>query len=71
MAQDDIYENKGNYEEFVRNLPNITKRPRKNHGHHVLYCKNKANVKYFKNIITYFEAKDISYVRRRTLLEKL
>lgn len=60
MAEDDIYGNKKKYENFVKNLNNITEKTKQRK----YYCKNKTNLKYFKKLIRYFEVNDISFIRR-------
>ncbi len=66
MAEDDIYGNKERYERFLKRIEVITQQP--NYGNQRYYCKNPANVKYFQKLIPYFEAKDLSYIRRYRVL---
>ena len=64
MAEDDIYGSEGKYRRFVERLDSLAKPPAKSDKRRKYYCKNKANLKYFRKLIARFEAKDISYVRR-------
>lgn len=66
MAEDDIYGNKERYERFLKRVEIITEQPK--YGNQRYYCKNPANIKYFKKLIPYFEAKDLSYIRRYRVL---
>ncbi len=67
MAEDDIYQSKQRYEKFIKNLDKIIEEPKRG----IYYCKNKANVKYFKSFIKYFKLKDLSYIRRRRIFDTL
>jgi len=67
MAENDIYNNKKVYECFIKNIPNLTKETTRSR----YYCKNKNNLKYFKNLLNSFEIDDISYIRRLRLLNIL
>ena len=67
MAENDIYNSKGKYETFIKNLDNLITIPEKD-SHRKYYCKNKVNLNYYKILIKKFEAKDLSYVRRCRLL---
>lgn len=67
MAEDDIYKSKARYEYVTNNLERLTKRPKKG-SRRKYYCKNKANLKYYKELMKYFELKDLSYIRRRKAL---
>ena len=75
MAEDDIYRSKGKYERFKTDLdafavpPEQRKRPAR--GGHKYYCRNKANLAYFRKLFTHFEARDLSYVRRHRLIQTL
>ena len=64
MAEDDIYGNKRKYELFLERIERITEQSTRVK----YYCKNPANVKYFRKLIPYFEAKDLSYIRRYRVL---
>ncbi len=70
MAENDIYNNKERYENFKKNLANITIEPRKK-SKGKYYCKNSRNIKHFEKLFNIFEAKDTSYVRRCRLLQTL
>lgn len=65
MAINDIYNNKERYSRFVEEIPSLTK-PNKRRKY---YCKDPANLKYYKRLCTHFDAQDISYVRRLRLLQ--
>ncbi len=71
MAEDDIYGNKGMYEKFKNNLDSFIIPPSKKRKGHKYYCKNPDNLKYFKQLFEHFEAKDLSYIRRRRILYTL
>ena len=68
MAEDDIYGNKARYESMIKNLDKIIEKPKEDYKRKY-YCKNSDNLKYFKKLIDYFEVKDLSYVRRRKVLQ--
>ena len=75
MADNDIYNNKRKYEEFKAKLEDFLIPPEKrtnswkNKGKY--HCKNRENLQYFKQFFRYFEAKDLSYVRRNRLINTL
>lgn len=71
MAQDDIYGNKGRYERFVNNLEDVLQKPQGSDRRKKYYCKNRANLKYFRLLIRRFEVDDLSYIRRLRLLYTL
>jgi len=71
MAEDDIYGSKEKYRQGILKLNKITEKPDGKVRCHVLYCKNKSNLRYFKKLIPYFEAKDLSYIRRLKYFEML
>ena len=62
MAENDIYNSKKRYEHAVATLDELLEKVTK--GKRKFYCKNPENLKYFQNLIEYFEAKDLSYIRR-------
>jgi integrase len=68
MAEDDIYKSRQKYETLVENFDKLTEKPK---GNRKYYCKNKANIKYFRELVKYFELKDLSYIRRRKVLYTL
>ncbi|HIH15678.1 MAG TPA: site-specific integrase [Nanoarchaeota archaeon] len=65
MAENDIYGSKERYVQLVERLVNFTKKPRKGK----YYCKNYENLKYFQVMISYFNLKDLSYIRRRKVFQ--
>ncbi|MDP3733721.1 MAG: hypothetical protein Q8R37_00700, partial [Nanoarchaeota archaeon] len=67
MAEDDLYGSKRRYERFVEKMDQLA--VPLHSGHY--YCKNPANLKYFHKVITYFEAKDLSYIRRNRVFHFL
>lgn len=75
MPEDDIYGNKAKYEAFMQNLPRLTEKPeerRKGLKGHVKYqCRNPVNLRYFEKLRTYFELRDLSFIRRIRLLHNL
>jgi len=77
MVENDIYNNKGRYESFVRNLDQLTiplekrKLINKKGRNSNYYIKNPKNLEYFKALIPKFEAQDLSYIRRKRLFETL
>lgn len=73
MAENDIYGSKEKYESFKDNLNDLLTplRGERKRGKRWYYCKNKANIEYFKRLFSYFEAKDLSYVRRLRLIQNL
>lgn len=73
MAENDIYNNKGRYEAFVKTYKTeLLLEPEKSNikqswkRHY--YCKNKENIGYFEPLFRKFEANDISYIRRLKLI---
>ena len=62
MAEDDIYGNKERYERELAHLTELCQKPKKQRKY---YCKNPENLVYFKQLITYFELKDLSYIRQK------
>ncbi|GEM_PF-1036749 len=71
MAEDDIYGNKGRYIRFKSNLDLLLRPPGKKRNKSKYHCKNPDNLKYFRQMFLYFEAKDLSYVRRLRILQTL
>lgn len=65
MADNDIYNNKERYERFKQDINRYLQPPSGKRKYHI---KNKANLKYFRKLMTRFEADDISYIRRLRLL---
>ena len=66
MVEDDIYESKKKYLQFVANyqqlvIPILGKTKQ-------YYCKNPDNIQYVKKLIGHFEIQDNSYVRRLRML---
>lgn len=71
MAEDDIYRSRKKYEHFKADLKNFVIPPvqRKYKGKY--FCRNPENINYFKQMFIYFEAKDISYIRRYRILQSM
>jgi len=65
MADNDIYNNKGQYEKFKANLNLYLEEPK---GFRKYQIKSRKNLSYFYKLMTRFEAADISYIRRLRLL---
>jgi integrase len=70
MAEDDIYGSKKQFERFVKNIENLTKKPKKN-KRRFYYVKNKENLTYFRKLCNTFASKDLSYIRRVRLFQVL
>lgn len=74
MAPNDIYNSQRKYENILKYLDDLTippkERPRRDKRAKIgkYYVKNPENLQWFRKLITLFEAKDISYVRRIRLL---
>ncbi|MFH1456147.1 MAG: site-specific integrase [archaeon] len=68
MAENDIYNNKVRYENFVANVDQILEPPKKKQKKKY-YCKNKNNVVYFKRFFKHFDTKDLSFIRRLRVLQ--
>lgn len=73
MPENDIYNSKGKYEDFVNNgvkqyLLKPEERNYKKNNKAFYYCKNKINLKYFYKLFESFDARDISYIRRNRVL---
>lgn len=71
MATNDIYNNQAKYEAFKNNINHILQPPKAEDKRTKYYCKNPANLEYFKTLIRHFEAKDQSFVRRLRLIQDL
>lgn len=75
MAQNDIYNNEKKYKKYKEKLKYYVIPPEKrtDRGSRIskYYIKYKDNIKYFFNLITMFESRDTSYVRRVRLLDTL
>ena len=71
MAENDIYNNKSKYENFIKNLNELIEIPGKDNKIRKYYCKNKVNLNYYKIFFKKFEARDLSYVRRCRLVNSM
>ncbi len=71
MAEDDIYGSKARYEHFKNNLDSFATSPSEKNTRRKYYCKNSANIEYFKQLFIHFEAKDLSYIRRMRILQTM
>ena len=74
MADNDIYNNKAKYERLIRSLDHLVlpKDKRQEGSYKSKYqIKNKNNLQHLKRLITKFEAQDLSYIRRKRILETL
>ena len=69
MAEDDIYGSKGKYEAFKAGLKSLVLPLEKKDSRTKYYCKNRKNLAYFERLISRFEAKDMSFVRRMRLFK--
>jgi integrase len=69
-VENDIYDNKAAYEYIRQNLDEFCSLPEKG-GKRKYYCKNKDNLIYFRLLFKHFEAKDLSYIRRKRLIDSL
>jgi len=67
MAENDIYNNKKRYDNFIKNISNLINKSTK----YKYYCINKNNLKYFNKLISSFEIDDLSYIRRLRMLNIL
>lgn len=70
MAEDDIYGSKKRYERWLKNIQKVTETPSIT-SRTKYWCKNKANVKYFKKLTRSFEIEDVSYINRVRKLDLL
>lgn len=70
MVENDIYNNKQKYESFKRTLSKLTIKSDKlsPNKKQIFYCKNPANIEYYKKLFEYFETKDLSYIRRMRVI---
>ncbi|MFH1181379.1 MAG: tyrosine-type recombinase/integrase [Candidatus Woesearchaeota archaeon] len=66
MAEDDIYNSERKYLKLKADLPTLVS-PQPKKGKRKYFCKNPANLAYFRALFARFEAKDISYIRRLRL----
>lgn len=67
MAEEDIYGSKEIYGRWLARLPSLDQKPTRLKAKY--YCKNPENKKYAEQLITYFELKDLSYIRRIRILQ--
>ena len=74
MAEDDIYGNKAKYELFRDNFEfwlSPKGRSKGKRGKERKYiCLNSKNFGYFRKLMTNFESRDISYIRRMMPLDR-
>lgn len=76
MAENDIYNSRKKYERFIAGIgqlamPASERKAIDGRAHGKYYCKNSANLEYFRALHRAFEAKDLSYIRRIRLLNVL
>jgi len=77
MAEDDIYGSKGRYEALKRNLGKLVRPPSgtalkgTRGGPSKYYCRDPANLRYFRALMAHFEARDLSYIRRIRVLQTM
>ena len=76
MPDNDIYNNKERYERFITRInelatPLVRQSTHQVRGKSFYVCKNACNLKYFHELVTYFAARDTSYVRRLRVLRTL
>ena len=75
MAEDDIYRNKAKYELFKDNFElwlSPKGRSKGKRGKERKYiCLNPKNFQYFRKLMTNFEARDVSYIRRFRVLQSM
>lgn len=75
MPENDIYNSKERYEQFVQNLDLLLippeKRADRNGYKSLYYCKHPENLTYFRALCQKFDALDRSYIRRCRLLNTL
>jgi hypothetical protein len=70
LAEDDIYGNKLKYDLLVKNYKDLVNKPDGN-AKQKYYCKNSSNIKYFPKLFTYFESRDLSFIRRLPINDKM
>jgi hypothetical protein len=71
MAEDDIYKSKRTYDRLVESLDEVAQKSKSKNPNYKHYCKNPKNKKYFEKLLTHFEARDLSYIRRCKLIYAL
>lgn len=71
MSEEDIYGSKKKYERFTQNLTEIMKPKNRSHTTRKYTCRKPQNLKYFKKLFAYFDARDLSYIRRLRILQTL
>ncbi|MDD5132979.1 MAG: site-specific integrase [Candidatus Nanoarchaeia archaeon] len=71
MAENDIYNSKRRYENFIQNYIKTKKILKIPEGKRKYYCKNKENFKYYDNFVDSFEVNDLSYIRRNRLFDTI
>ena len=70
MADNDIYNNKKRYENFLTNLEKLVTKEKSGYPRKY-YCSNPINLQYFKIMDKIFERKDNSFIRRLRLFRTL
>ena len=69
MAENDIYNSKERYKSRFSDLNRVLVKPKGKRG--IYYCKNPANLKYFKAFQRVIDSRDMSYIRRIRQLDNL
>ena len=66
MPENDIYNNKGKYEQFLRSLEQFavppSERTNKQVYKAIYYCRNVANMKYFHVLAQKFDSRDTRFI---------
>jgi len=74
MAENDIYNTKRKYENFIKAYKEFGKKPKdrdysdRSRNRSKYWCKNTVNLDYFLRLAKHFAAKDLSYIRRMRLI---
>lgn len=70
MPENDIYNSKAKYDS-IKEAYKLFAKPIDAHEKRKYYCRNPSNLIYFERLMSKFEAKDTSYVRRLRLINTL
>jgi len=71
MVENDIYNNKRNYEKYISNVERLLNKPTPDDKRRKYYIKNSDNLQYYHKLFKTFSVLDISYIRRLRLLKTL
>jgi len=71
MAENDIYDNQGRFERFMKRLDTLAIAPVKTDTKRKYWVKNKTNLRYYMQLAENFAARDLSFIRRLRIMQFL